>query len=408
MATRLITGLAIGSTKLCATVAKVLRDGQVLLLGSAAIPCNALKRGALSEMEVLVNGIRKLLLQLEQKTGVRITNCLFNISGDHLKLQTNQSAIFLSERGVEISQKDIERVTDSAQQIALGLDRQILHLTAVNFIVDGQEGVKNAKGIFGSQLGAQLLLLTAARNRIESLAKAVHQAGLAVEDVVYTGLAEGCSLLSEQERELGIALVNIGGDVTDITLFFEGRWVDAQTIPFGGADLTSSLVSSLAIPWHRAEELRKVYGGIPDGINHPEERIRISLKGSSQEISRRELCALLMPKLEDLLAQIQQVLNRSGHFPKLVCGIKLTGGVALTEGLIEHAERFFGTTVKLGLVHGEMGEESLPGGLFWAGSIGLVRYWVRGYTSRRDLAKEQYSLIARATSWARTIYQDYF
>ena len=408
MASRLITGLDLGATKICATQAKVEKDGRIVLLGSTAVPSRALVKGIVPKLEPLVDGIRGAVHQLEEKTGQHSYAAVFNVSGDYLSLQQSQSSLFLSERGVEISPKDAARVIESAQQISLPFDRQILHAIPSSYIVDGREGIKDPIGIYGSQLGVKLLIIEGASNPIQSIAKAVYQAGLAVEDVVYTGLAGGYSFLTEQERELGVVLVDVGGDLTDVTLFLEGNLIHAKTLSFGGKDLTELLAGKLSLPWDRAEELRKVYGGIPGMVNHPDELIRIRLQEGVREFTRQEFCQFLQTGIEQWLHQIREMITQSGQASKLVCGIRMTGGVALTEGLIEYAERFFGTSVKLGLVQGEFGHESLPGGLFWGESIGLVRYWAREFSRRRHQQKEQRNLVARASSWARTLYQEYF
>ena len=408
MSTRLITGLDLGATKLCATQAKISKEGRLILLGSTAIPSAGLVRGTVHKLDFLSDKIRKVILQIEEKTHQRSYAVVFNVSGDYLSLQKSQSGVFLSERGVEISQKDVTQVIESAQQISLPFDRQILHLIPLGYIIDGREGVRDPIGIYGSQLGVKLLILEGASNPIQSIAKAVYQAGLAVEEVVYAGLAGGQSLLTDQERELGTTLVDIGSDLTDISVFWEGNLVHAKTLAFGGRDLTDLIAWQLSIPWDRAEELKKVYGGIPSLINHPEELIRIRLQGGTREFTRSEFCKLLNPCIDKILTSIRQVMEESGFFSKLICGVRLTGGVALTEGLIEYAERFLGTTVKLGLVHGELGQESLPGGLFWGQSIGLVRYWANEWIRRRHDRHEKRNLIARTSSWARTLYRDYF
>ncbi|MBI1976084.1 MAG: cell division protein FtsA [Candidatus Omnitrophica bacterium] len=408
MASRLITGFDLGATKLCATQARIEKDGRLVILGSTAIPCRALVRGTIHQLDLLVEGIRRLILQLEEKTGQRSYAVVLNVSGDHLSLQQSQNGIFLSERGVEISQKDISRVTEPAQQISLPFDHQILHVFPLGYNVDGREGIRDPSGIYGSQLGVRVLIVKGAGNPIQSIAKAVYQAGLAVEDIAYAGLVLGYSVLTEQERELGVVLVDIGGDLTDVSIFFEGNLIHAQTLPFGGRDLTELVASRLAISLDRAEELRKVYGGMPQHIAHADEVIRIRLQGGIQEFSRREFCQILQPRVEQVLNQIQEIIQRSGYGTKLVCGLKMSGGVALTEGFIEYAEQFFGATVKLGLVQGEFSQENLPGGLFCAQSVGLVRYWANEYKRRRSHQREQRNLIARASSWARTLYQEYF
>lgn len=408
MASRVITGLDLGATKLCVTQARMEKDGRLVILGTTAIPSDCLVRGVIHKLDLLVDGIRKAVHQLEEKTGQRSYAALFSVSGDHLSLQRSQSGIFLSERGVEISSKDISRVVESAQQISLPFDRQILHAVPLQFIVDGRDGVKDPTGIYGSQLAVKLLVIEAACNPVQSVAKAVYQAGLAVEDAVYGGLARGRSLLTEQERELGIVLVDIGGDLTDVSVFFEGDLIHARTLLFGGKDLTEFLAGQLSIPWDRAEELRKVYGGIPEWITHPEEQLRIRFKEGIRQFTRQEFCQLLQSRIDELLGSVREIVTQSGQASRLVCGIKITGGVALTEGLIEYAERYFGTSVKLGLLYGELGQESLPGGLFWGESIGLVRYWAHEFSRRRRNLREQRNLVTRASSWARTLYQEYF
>ncbi len=343
----MIVGLDVGTTKVCCLVADEI-EGELRILGLGISPSTGLRRGVVVNIESTVNAIIEAVRQAEEISGEEIRSVVVGIAGSHIRSQQSHGVIAL--KNGEVTQEDVDRVIEAARAINLPNDRLILHAIPQEYIVDEQGGIEQPVGMSGVRLEAKVHIITAAASAVHNLVKCVERAGLEVEAVVLQPLASAEAVLTEEEKQLGVALIDFGGGTTDVAIFLEGNLRHTSAVGVGGQILTSDLTVGLRTTMSAAEKLKVHYGCCLAPMVPREEYIEVPGLGNrpARKLSRQVLAEILEPRVEELLEILNTELERSGLKPRLGSGVVITGGSALLPGLLEMADQIFELPTRIG------------------------------------------------------------
>lgn len=384
----MIVGLDIGTTKVCAIVAEVDESGDLRVVGVGASPSEGLRRGVVVNVEKTVQSIQKAVGEAELMAGVKIESVYVGIGGEHIRSINSRGVIAVSGPDHEITATDQTRVIDAARAVSIPPDRQVIHVLPQEFIVDEQAGIKEPIGMSGVRLEAEVHIVTGAVTSVQNLIKSVSRAGLEVAEPVLEPIAASHAVLSPDEQEMGVALVDIGGGATNLAVFYEGSVRHTAVIGLGGQNVTNDVAIGLRTPWQQAERIKQDYGCALQSEVAAEETISVpGVNGRpSYQIPRRELSAIIEPRMEEIFSLVFKEIRRTDYADLLAAGIVLTGGGALLNGASKLAEQVFDMPVNAGLPQGVGGltdSISAPG---YATGVGLVLYG-RRVRSRNGRAK---------------------
>src|ERR1700686_4977571 len=346
----LLTGLDVGTSKVCAIVGESLPDGQLATLGFGISPCTGLRKGVVVNIEATVDAIKAAVEEAEKTSGVRVGSVVVGVAGPHIKGLNSHGIVAV--RGGEVSSRDVDRVIDAARAVAIPLDRQVLHILPQQFAVDEQEGVREPLGMAGVRLEARIHIVTAAQSYGLNLTKCCERAGVTPSEMVFQPLASADAALFPEERELGVALLDIGGGTTDIIVFHGGAVMHTAVLPIGGNPLTNDVAAAgLRTPAADAEKLKIEYGVATSLVVRRDETVQVPGVGGREPriIARRILAEIIEPRMEEIFTMAQRELMRSGVADSLASGLVLVGGTSLLEGTQELAERVFNLPVRRGL-----------------------------------------------------------
>ena len=345
----LINALDIGTSKACALVAETAQDAELALLGCGVVPCTGLRKGVVVNIEATIEAIRAAVAEAEKTSGVKVNSAVVGIAGSHIRGFNSHGIVAV--RAGEVGARDVERVIDAARAVAIPLDRQVLHVLPQQFAVDDQEGVHDPVGMAGVRLEARIHIVTAAQSYAQNLVKCCERAGVDATAMVLEPLASAEAALFPEERELGVALVDIGGGTTDIIVFHGGAVMHTAVLPLGGNHLTGDLAAGLRTAMVDAERLKTDYGVATNQVVGRDEMVRVPGVGGREPrvIARRLLGEILEPRMEEIFVMVQRELIRSGVADSLASGLVLVGGSSLLEGTQELAERVFNLPVRRGL-----------------------------------------------------------
>ena len=345
-----LTALDVGTSKVCALVAESLPEGGgATVLGFGVAPCTGLRKGVVVNIEATVDAIRAAVTEAEKTSGVRVGAAVVGEAGAHVRGLNSHGIVAV--RGGEVSARDVERVIDAARAVAIPLDRQVLHILPQQFAVDDQEGVRDPVGMAGVRLEARIHIVTAAQSYGQNLTKCCERANITPLEIVFEPLASADAALFPEERELGVALLDIGGGTTDIVVFHGGAAMHTAVLPLGGNHLTSDVAAGLRTPLHEAERLKLNYGVATNSIVGRDQIVQVPGVGGRQPrvIARRILGEIIEPRMEEIFVMAQREVMRSGVADNLASGLVLVGGSSLLEGTQELAERIFSLPVRRGL-----------------------------------------------------------
>ena len=345
----LLTGLDVGTSKVCALVGEALPDGELAVLGHGVAPCTGLRKGVVVNIEATVDSIRSAVAEAEKSSGARVGSAVVGVAGPHIRGLNSHGIVAV--RGGEVGARDVDRVIDAARAVAIPLDRQVLHILPQQFAVDEQEGVREPIGMAGVRLEARIHIVTAAQSYGQNLTKCCERAGVTPSEMVFQPLASADAALFPEERELGVALVDIGGGTTDIIVFHGGSVMHTAVLPIGGNHLTSDVAAGLRTPISEAERLKTVYGIATNLVVRRDEMVQVPGVGGREPrvIARRLLGEIVEPRMEEIFTMVQRELVRSGVADHLASGVVLVGGTSLLEGTQELAERIFKMPIRRGL-----------------------------------------------------------
>jgi cell division protein FtsA len=345
-----LTALDVGTSKVCALVAEPLPEGGgATVLGYGVSPCAGLRKGVVVNIEATVEAIRAAVTEAEKTSGVRVGAAVVGEAGAHVRGLNSHGIVAV--RGGEVSARDVERVIDAARAVAIPLDRQVLHILPQQFAVDDQEGVRDPVGMAGVRLEARIHIVTAAQSYGQNLTKCCERASITPLEIVFEPLASADAALFPEERELGVALLDIGGGTTDIVVFHGGAVMHTAVLPIGGNHLTSDIAAGLRTPISDAEQLKITFGVATNQVVRRDETVQVPGVGGREPrvIARRLLGEIIEPRMEEIFTMAQREVMRSGVADSLASGLVLVGGSSLLEGTQELAERIFGLPVRRGL-----------------------------------------------------------
>jgi cell division protein FtsA len=345
----LLTGLDVGTSKVCALIADTSPEGEVALLGHGVAPCTGLRKGVVVNIEATVEAIRAALDEAERTSGARVGSVVAGVAGPHIRGLNSHGIVAV--RGGEVGARDVERVIDAARAVAIPLDRQVLHILPQQFAVDDQEGVRQPVGMAGVRLEARIHIVTAAQSYGQNLSKCCERAGVTPTELLFEPLASADATLFPEERELGVALIDVGGGTTDIIVFHSGAVMHTAVLPLGGNHLTSDIAAGIRTPVTEAEKLKVAFGAATSQVVRREQMVQVAGVGGRdpKAIARKLLADIIEPRMEEIFAMAQREIMRSGVADNLASGVVLVGGTSLLEGTQELAERIFGVPVRRGL-----------------------------------------------------------
>ena len=400
----LIVGLDIGTSKVVAIVAEIGDDDQIEIIGLGANPSRGLKKGVVINIDSTVQSIRRAVEEAELMAGCRIGAVLAGIAGSHIRSMNSHGIVAIKDR--EVRQGDVDRVLDAARAVAIPADQRILHVLPQEYVIDQQEGIKEPVGMAGVRLEARVHLVTGATSAAQNIVKSVQECGLQVDDVVLEQLASSYAVLSEDEKELGVCLVDIGGGTTDIAVFTEGSIRHTAVIPIAGDQVTNDIAVALRTPTHYAEEIKVKYACALRQLTNPDETIEVPGVGERppRRLSRQTLAEVVEPRYEELLNLVHAELRRSGFAEICAAGVVLTGGSSKMEGTVELAEEVFHLPVRLGVPQGVSGLVDVVRNPVFSTGVGLVLAARNAYqlgTSRLSAPINRDSLWKRMSDWFR-------
>jgi len=368
-----IAGLDLGTTKVSVIVAEQTEDG-VDIIGIGSVPSNGLKKGVVVNIDATVRAIKQAIEQAETMSGIKINTVYAGIAGSHVTGFNKEGVAAISNR--EVTQADVDRVLEQAKAIPLPSDRQVLHVLPQEFLVDGHDGIPEPIGMSGVRLEARCHLVTAASHAVENIIKCAERVNLHVAEVVLEPLASAFAVLSADEREIGVALIDIGGGTTDLIIYVNGAVVHTTVIPIGGLNLTNDVASGLRTPVAEAERIKIKYGCALTSMVDDEETIEVPSVGGRgpRVLPRRVLAEIIEPRVEEIFQAVKHVIHESGYVDMLPSGVVITGGSTLLDGMPEMAEQVLGLPVRRGAPVGVGGLMDVVKSPSYATGVGLVKY----------------------------------
>ncbi|MCF6235225.1 MAG: cell division protein FtsA [Gammaproteobacteria bacterium] len=370
----LIVGLDIGTTKVVAIVCEVGADGTLSIIGEGTCPSRGMKKGVVVNLESTAGSIQRAIEAAELMAGCQINTVYVGIAGNHISSFNLQGMVAIRDK--EVTQNDVSRVVDSASTLNMPSDQQIIHVIPQEYIIDKQEGIHEPIGMAGVRLETNIHLVTAASGAAQNIEKCVHRCGLEVEDLILEQLASSCAVLREDEKELGVCLVDIGGGTTDIAVFANGAIRHTAVIPIAGDQVTNDIAVALRTPTRYAEEIKVKHACALAQLADPEREIEVPAVGDRPPriLTHQILAEVVEPRYEELMQLIQAELRRSGYDDLLGAGIVLTGGSSKVEGLATLAEEVFHQPVRIGIPSHVSGLSDVVKNPIYATAVGLLLF----------------------------------
>jgi len=370
----LIVGLDIGTSKVVAIVGEINNSDEIEVVGIGSHPSKGLKRGVVVNIESTVQSIQKAVEEAELMAGCDIHSVYTGIAGSHIRSLNSHGIVAIRDN--EVSESDVERVIDAARAVAIPADQKILHILPQEFLIDNQDGIREPVGMSGVRLEAKVHMVTGAESAAQNIVKCVKRCGLDVDDIVLEQLASSYSVLTEDEKELGSCLVDIGGGTTDIAVFIGGAIQHTAVIPIAGDQVTNDIAVSMRTPTPYAEEIKIKYACALSQLANPDETIEVPSVGDRppRRLARQTLAEIVEPRFEELFKLIRNELKRSGYEELIAAGIVITGGSSKMEGAVELAEEIFHIPVRLGVPQYVEGLLDVVRNPIHATGVGLLLY----------------------------------
>ena len=370
----LLVGLDIGTSKVVAIVGEIKSDGALEIIGIGSHPSRGLKKGVVVNIESTVQSIQRAVEEAELMAGCEIHSVYAGIAGSHVRSLNSHGIVAIKDK--EVVQGDVERVIDAAKAVAIPADQKILHVLPQEFIIDSQEGIRDPIGMSGVRLEAKVHIVTGADSAAQNIVKCVQRCGLSVDDVVLEQLASSYAVLTEDEKDLGVCVVDIGGGTTDIAVFGGGAIRHTAVIPIAGDQITNDIAVSMRTPTQYAEDIKIKYACALSQLANPDETIEVPSVGDRppRRLARQTLAEIVEPRYEELFGLIRDEIRRAGLEEQVATGIVLTGGSAKMEGAIELAEEVFHMPVRLGVPQYVSGLTEVVSNPIHATGVGLLLY----------------------------------
>ena len=405
----LVVGLDIGTTKICAIVGAVTEDG-IDIVGIGSSPSRGLRKGVVINIDSTVQSIRKAIEEAELMAGCEIKSVFAGIAGGHIKGINSQGVIAIKNR--EVAADDVKRVIEAAKAVAIPMDREVLHILPQEFIIDDQDGIREPLGMSGVRLEAKVHIVTGAAASAQNIVKSCNRAGLDVADIVLEQLASSEAVLSPEEKELGVALVDIGGGTTDVAIFVDGAIKHTSVLALGGNQITNDIAVGLRTPMAEAERIKQKYGCCLASLVGKEETIEVPSVGGRKPriLSRQLLAEILEPRVEEIFTLVNREIVKSGFEDVIASGIVITGGSTILEGMPELAEQVFNLPVRRGSPQGIGGLVDVVNSPVYSTGVGLVVYGSRHVDSATHFpsAQSDDNLFRRVSRRMKEWFSEFF
>jgi cell division protein FtsA len=403
----LIAGLDIGTTKICAIVGEVSANGTIDIVGMGSHPSKGLRKGVVINIDATVNSIRSAIDEAELMAGCEISHVYAGIAGGHIMGFNSHGIVAVKER--EVVQGDLDRVIDAARAIAIPLDREVIHILPQEFIIDDQDGIREPLGMSGVRLESKVHIVTGAVTSAQNIIKCAQRCGLSVADIVLEQLASSESVLSVDEKELGVALIDIGGGTTDIAIWNDGSIVHTKVLAVGGDHITNDIAVGLRTPMTDAETVKQKYGCALSSLIDRDETFDVPSVGGRKPrtLSRQIVSEIIEPRVEEMFSLVHQAIQSTGYEDLLASGVVITGGATLLEGMAEIAEDILGLPVRLGVPSNVGGLIDIVKSPVYATGVGLVLYGQQHESQHHFKVREQnlYGKVkGRMRSWLGEIF----
>jgi cell division protein FtsA len=387
-----VVGLDIGTTKICCIVGELVEKGpspRIDIVGIGTAPSSGLRKGVVINIESTVESITKAVEEAELMAGVEITTVYTGIAGGHIKSFNSTGVVAVKDK--EITEQDVQRVIDAAKAVAIPLDRETIHIIPQEFMINDQDGIRDPVGMSGVRLEAKVHIVTGAVSSAQNIIKCANKAGLNVAEICLEPIASSEAVLCQDEKELGVVLVDIGGGTSDIAVFKNGAIVYTGVLAIGGNHITNDIAVGLRTPQNEAEKIKIRHGCCVSSMVKPDDTIEVPGVGGRKPrvISRRLLAEIIEPRVEEIFSLIQREILKSGYQDLLSAGIVITGGATLLEGMPELAEYVFEMPVKRGLPQGIGGLRDVVNSPKYATGVGLLKYGAKNIAKTRFPIREK-------------------
>jgi cell division protein FtsA len=406
----IVVGLDIGTTKICCIVGEIVESGPhniIDIVGIGTAPSSGLRKGVVINIDSTVESIGKAVEEAELMAGVEIGSVFTGIAGGHIKSFNSNGIVAIKDK--EITAQDVQRVIDAAKAVAIPLDREVIHIIPQEYVIDDQDGIRDPIGMNGVRLEAKVHIVTGAVSSAQNIIKCANRAGLNVAEICLEPIASAEAVLSQDEKELGVILVDIGGGTSDIAIFREGALVHTGVLAVGGHHITNDIAVGLRTPMNEAERVKIQHGCAMASLVNPEETIEVPGVGGrkSRVVSRRLLAEIIEPRVEEMFSLIHREVQKTGHIDLLSGGVVITGGTTLLEGMPEMAEFIFEMPVKRGIPQGIGGLRDVVNSPKFATAVGLLKYGARNSARSKFAIRDKniYDKVRGSMkSWIRDLF----
>jgi len=396
---QILVGLDIGTSKIACVVAESGPDGRLDVVGVGTHPSRGLRKGVVVNIESTVESIRLAVEEAELMAGIEIKSVFTGIAGSHIRGYNSHGVVAI--KGGEVTSDDVERVIDAARAMNIPADQKILHILPQEYVIDSQDGIREPVGMSGVRFEAKVHIVTCAVSSAQNIIKCCNRCGLDVADMVLEQVASSEAVLAQDEKDIGVALVDIGGGTTDIAVFIDGAIRHTTVIPIGGDHLTNDLVVGLRTSAREADQLKKKYGACMVSLISPEDQVEVPSVGGRppRPMPRQVMAQILEPRVEELFELVKAELHRSGFQELVAAGLVVTGGSSLLDGMVELAEEIFDMPVRLGRPSGVGGLVDVVSSPIYATGVGLIQYGQHYRQTTPARRKSGTPILARV--WAR-------
>ncbi len=400
----IIVGLDVGTTKICAIVAEVIDDKRIDIIGIGTHPSIGLKKGMVVNIESTVKSIKRAVEEAELMAGVDIGNVYTGIAGGHIKGFNSSGVVAVKDQ--EVSQTDIDRVLDAAKALSIPDDQKILHVLPQEFVIDQQDGIKEPLGMSGVRLEVIVHIITGAVTAAQNIEKSIQRGGLDMVEMILQPIASSEAILTPEEKELGVAVVDIGGGTTDIATFVDGGVRHTAVIPIGGTHFTNDIAIGLRTPRADAEKIKIQYGCASVDLLDEHEVIEVPSVGGRppRQLSRQLLAEIIEPRAEEIFSLVAQELEKLGDQDRVASGVVITGGTASFKGMIEVAERVLGLPVRLGVPSDVGGLIDVVNTPQFSTGVGLTLYAFRGREKKEVRRHGKQKMFLRMRNWVKGFF----
>lgn len=399
-----IVGFDIGTKKIAAIIGEITEEKKVEIIGIGTAESRGLRKGVVVNLDTTVEAIKKAQEEAELMAGVEIDSGFIGISGAHIKSFNSRGVIAVSGKNREITKDDINRVIDQSKAVSIPPDRDIIHIIPQEFVVDEQDGIKDPLGMSGIKLEVNVHIVTGAVTSVQNLKTCLARAGIEIEQIVLNQIATSHSVLTHDEMELGVGLIDIGGGTTEVAIFERGSLWYTSVIPIGGDNFTNDIAVGLRTPIPEAEKIKKKFGCVSSPLVEDQDTIEVPSVGRGKKpriLSRQLLAEIIQPRAEEIFRLVDNDIKRMGYEKSLNSGILLTGGTALLEGLEEVAEGVFDLPVRRGDPAGIRGLVDRVNTPDYAAGIGLILYGYNQWKNRGFSREKKQGLLAKLKDWLK-------